>query len=107
MRPVSLFLLICLKLAEKKLKKSTWKAVRSYRALGFEYSGRMSSSAISFYLRLSDGNPKIFITHPGKRDESMPERYLNWEYQWENEVQALLELRNPRVTLSRIQDVKS
>lgn len=105
-RPISLVLLICLKLAEKRLKKPMWKAVRSYRALGFEYSGRMSSSVMSFYLRLSDGIPKIFITHPGKRDESMPERYLNWGYHWEGEVQTLLELKNPRVALSRIQGVK-
>jgi predicted glycoside hydrolase/deacetylase ChbG (UPF0249 family) len=101
-RLTSLFLLPCLELMRRNLRRQRWSSIRVYRALGFEYSGRMTASALEFFLKSDETFPKVIMVHPGKRTGDMPERYLAWGFEWESEADSLRNLANPRIQLGGV-----
>jgi predicted glycoside hydrolase/deacetylase ChbG (UPF0249 family) len=82
--PLSFFLKI-------RAKKS---GIKIHRSIGFEYSGRITEKTLTYYSTHLQHKFDELLVHPGYSTDALIRKYKNWNYEWDNERVALLNL-NP------------
>lgn len=81
-------------LAARMRRRAAARGVLTVRALGFERSGRMTPDVIRQYLAEAESLPCCeIIVHPGRADDHLRSRYRHWNYDWDRELEHLLQSR--------------
>jgi predicted glycoside hydrolase/deacetylase ChbG (UPF0249 family) len=87
---LSSFLIIPLSFSLRlRAKKS---GIRIHRSIGFEYSGRNTESTLTNYSTCPQHKFDELLVHPGYSTNELTRKYQNWNYEWDNERIALLNL---------------